>query len=178
MDNYVMINGTKYEIDSSDKIRDIKKLFGIANPFGHRDEDDQYWLINVGDEASSNIDIHESEDDNNYDNCNYFSSEKAAEQVALHQLLYRKLLKYAYDNDVIDRQDWNGSNYHYYILKCNYSDTMPFTKEYVVSCDTTHCTDNVYFATNDAACHAIDEVVIPFIVNHPEFTWGKLNLSE
>lgn len=177
MDNYVMINGTKYEIDDSDKMHNIKKLLGIANPFACRDEDTSYWLIGVDGDARSEVDIHESEDDSIYNNCNYFSSEKAAEQVALHQLLYRKLLKYAYDNDVIDRQAWNGNNRHYYILQYPVIERN-HARDYVPSYDIAHATDTVYFATEDAARSAIAEVVIPFMKKYPEFTWGSLNLSE
>lgn len=180
MDNYVMINGTKYEIDDSSKMLNIKKLLGIANPFACRDEDTSYWLIGIDGDACSEVDIHESGDDSIYNNCNYFSSEKAAEQVALHQLLYRKLLRYAYDNDVIDRQDWNGTNRHYFIVKCSDATNVPRNRrgEYMPSYDIAHATDTVYFATEDAAQCAINEIVMPFIKNHPEFIWGRLNLSE
>lgn len=179
MDNYVMINGTKYEIDDSAKMHNIKKLLGIANPFAHRDEDTSYWLIGVDGDARSEIDIYESEDDSIYNNCNYFSSEKAAEQVALHQLLYRKLLKYAYDNDVIDRQAWNGNNRHYYIIKDTTANSSFNNRGYYIPCyGISPAIDTVYFATEDAARSAIAEVVIPFMEKYPEFMWGSLNLSE
>ena len=174
MDNYVMIDGTKYEIDDSDKMHNIKRLLGIANPFACRDEDTSYWLIGVDGDARSEVDIHESVDDSIYNNCNYFSSEKAAEQVALHQLLYRKLLKYAYDNDVIDRQDWDGNNLHYYIIRETTLNRNYYTTSYGIS----QVIDTVYFATRDAAHSAVKEVVIPFMEEYPEFMWGSLNLSE
>lgn len=50
-----------------------------------------------------------------YRNCNYFNDKEFAQQVALHQLLYRKLLKFAYDNGCED-EAWNGTNDHWLIV--------------------------------------------------------------
>lgn len=40
-------------------------------------------------------------DEDMYNNTNYFNDEDFTNQVMLHQKLYRKLLKYAYDNDTV-----------------------------------------------------------------------------
>ena len=55
-------------------------------------------------------------DKNDYDygklrnGANVFTNKHFAEQVALHQLLYRKLLKFAYDNECEDTAEWDGVN--------------------------------------------------------------------
>lgn len=96
---------------------------------------------------------------------NYFSTHPFAEQVALHQLLYRKLLKYSYDNECEDKE-WNGTNVHVYII---YNSTK---KDY-----DTRWTRNekepgtVYFKSNAWATAALNEVVMPFVREHPEFVW-------
>ena len=42
-----------------------------------------------------------------YNGINYFNGKQFAKQVALHQLLYRKLLKFAYDNECEDTAEWD-----------------------------------------------------------------------
>lgn len=100
-----------------------------------------------------------------YRNCSYFNDKAFAEQVALHQLLYRKLLKFAYDNECEDDREWDGYNAHHYIFY-NYNRGMFGIKS---DCDTK--AQVVYFSSSDDALRAIREVVKPFIEEHPDFVW-------
>lgn len=96
---------------------------------------------------------------------NYFSTQPFAHQVALHQLLYRKLLKYSYDNEFED-EEWNGSNMHAYII---YNFTR---KDYDVRWTRDEKEPGtVYFKSPTRATAAINEVVMPFVKEHPEFVW-------
>lgn len=105
-------------------------------------------------------------DDDFYNNANYFIDENFAHQVALHQLLYRKLLKFAYEQGYEDVAEWDGYNAHYRI-HYTYGDN----KFNVASNDIYKIQCAVYFATrNDAEC-AIKEVIEPFMKKYPEFKW-------
>lgn len=83
----------------------------------------------------------------------------------LHQQLYRKLLKYAYDNNAEDCEWNNDHNYHYYIYfdyKFNRFMIAP-TALYKNFC--------VYFSSAKVAEQAIKDVVEPFMKEHLEFVW-------
>ena len=100
-----------------------------------------------------------------YNAVNYFNDGKFAEQVALHQLLYRKLLRFAYDNECEDTAVWDGVNPHWYIIYNKVNDVF-ITMKKLASKDFT-----VYFSTEEGAERAIGEVVEPFMKEHPEFVW-------
>lgn len=96
---------------------------------------------------------------------NYFNDKDFANQVALHQLLYRKLLKYAYDNEFED-EEWNGTKMHAYII-------YNFTRnDYDIRWTRNEKEPGtVYFKTPTRATAALNEVVMPFVKEHPDFVW-------
>ena len=96
---------------------------------------------------------------------NVFTDKTFAEQVALHQLLYRKLLKFTYDNECEDTAEWNEVNAHW----CIYMDTR--SNRWDVTYYVSMKFDDVYFSSKDGAKRAIEEVVEPFMKEHPEFVW-------
>ena len=95
---------------------------------------------------------------------NYFNDKNFANQVALHQLLYHKLLKFAYENNCED-VEWNGRNCHWRVY---YS---PDDLKYCIAGFVSHKFDSVWFSSEEGAKRAIKEVVEPFIKEHPEFVW-------
>lgn len=96
---------------------------------------------------------------------NVFTDETFAEQVALHQFLYRKLLKFACDNECEDTAEWDGSNKHW-AVRYNYAGGAR-TAYYKSS----RGAQEVYFSSEEGAKRAIEEVVDPFMKEHPEFVW-------
>ena len=129
--------------------------------FDRVDDGGSYYFIN----CYGDIKEDSREDDMLFNNCNYFNDEAFANQVALHQLLYRKLLKFAYDNGYEDEQEWNKTNCHYYVSyntdECRfYADVTGIFKH-----------RDVWFCSRDSANRAIHEVVEPFVKEHPEFVW-------
>lgn len=162
-ENYIVINGKKMELT-----KEQVKLLGIEvrnNPFKRCDQNKPYFTIACNDFVSENIDIRGVADNEFYKACNYFNDETFAKQVALHQLLYRKLLKFAYENGYEDTAPWDGSTTQYYI---NYKhDVCRF------DVDDNYFVHNfgVYFSNENGAKRAIKEVVEPFVKEHPEFVW-------
>lgn len=164
-ENYIVINGKKIELTEEQL-----KQFGIEtekkrkNPFEIVERGEDYFYVNrYGDINNSR------QDDDFKDNClfqaaNYFNDESFAEQVALHQLLYRKLLKFAYDNGCGD-VEWN-SRYAHWLIYYNTNNG----KFYVGGNDTFKY-QGVYFSTRRGAECAIEEVVKPFMKEHPDFVW-------
>ena len=110
-------------------------------------------------------------DKNDYDygklrnGANVFTDKHFAEQVALHQLLYRKLLKFSYDNGYEDTEEWNGGNEHWAIRYNSYRN------EFRLYYQDGYKAHEVYFSSEEGAKRAIKEVVEPFMKEHPEFVW-------
>lgn len=161
-DNYAVINGKRVELtDEQVKVLGIER----KNPFERVADGDPYYYIATDSYIHS---VHENYDQCNYDayyNANYFNDKDFANQVALHQLLYRKLLKFTYDNECEDNQTWNKINCHYYI-GYNINDGRFYAD---VTAAFKH--NDVWFSSRDSANHAIEEVIKPFMKEHPDFVW-------
>ena len=94
------------------------KMLGIEvkkNPFDRVSGDDKYYYTIVSGDVLRHVDINDKTDRRLYNAINYFNDKTFAEQVALHQLLYRKLLKFSYDNECEDTAEWDGENAHWII---------------------------------------------------------------
>lgn len=96
---------------------------------------------------------------------NSYNNEDYAKQRYLHDLLYRKLDKYAWDNNAEDGP-WDGqTTLHYYIFY-NIKDCA-----FEVTPGTNCKRQDVYFSDGEIAEHAIKDVIEPFMEEHPEFIW-------
>ena len=147
------------------------KMLGIEpekkrkNPFDRVAEDEVYFQIGIDGDVFPLYEYGTTADEDSVLCVNYFNDEAFAKQVALHQLLYRKLLKYAYDNEFED-EEWNGTKMHAYII---YNFTR---KDYDIRWTRNEKEPGtVYFKTPTRATAALNEVVMPFVKEHPEFVW-------
>ena len=137
----------------------------LQNPFERVKRGEEYYCIKEIGEIYNYYDKGDLFDESVYAESNYFNDKNFANQVALHQLLYRKLLKYAYDNEFED-EEWNGTNMHAYII---YNFTR---KDYDIRWTRNEKEPGtVYFKTPTRATAALNEVVMPFVKEHPEFVW-------
>ena len=149
------------------------KMLGIEpekkrkNPFErvNPDADDKYYYIRVSGDVADYHDVNDNGDRLLYEASNYFNDKSFAEQVALHQLLYRKLLKFSYDNGYEDTEEWNGGNEHWAIRYNSYRN------EFRLYYQDGYKAHEVYFSSEEGAKRAIKEVVEPFMKEHPEFVW-------
>ena len=145
------------------------KMLGIEpekkNPFDRVGNGDRFFAIDNMNGIQTCTEMSYARDEAYYNGINYFNDKKFAKQVALHQLLYRKLLKYSYDNEFED-EEWNGTNMHAYIIynftRKNYD--IRWTRDEKEP-------GTVYFKTPTRATAALNEVVMPFVKEHPEFVW-------
>ena len=163
----ISIDGTTIAVtaDQLATIRRVVESFGIS-PFSRQPEGSQYYVIGSR-EVIKQTESGDSLDDESYDIANYFSSEAFANQVALHQDLYRRLLRFSYENNSKDTswETWDGCNCHYHIYLDGNSHAFKVGHDY------TNKRSLVYFADLETANRAIDEVVLPFIQSYPEFRW-------
>lgn len=147
------------------------KLLGIGieekrkNPFERVKPNERYHYVTSDGVIDEYIDANDATDAQLYKISNYFNDDSIAKQVALHQLLYRKLLKFIYDNECKDTAEWNGGNPHWYIT---YATDI---KDFVVGEDFVFKAHSIYFSSEEAAEYAIEKVIKPFIEKYPEFIW-------
>lgn len=153
----------------------FKTLFGVdfsdcserKNPFNSKLEDsEEYFIIDSGGVKPFlhnyyDVDVTDSQ---RLNNINSFNDKDFAYQIYLHELLNRKLLKYAWDNNAEDCE-WDNNNTHYYIFfnskNCNFR--IDLNKEIR--------SQNIYFSKAEVARQAIEDVVKPFMIENPEFVW-------
>ena len=160
----LIIDGKEVQLtDEQLKMLGIEPEKKRKNPFDR--VNDTYFCITSDNKISSHTDDDGTYDRSLYNVTNYFNDEAFTKQVALHQLLYRKLLKFAYDNECEDTAEWDEKNAHWTIYYNH--------NRYKFEADnwgTFHRSD-VYFSSEEGAKAAIKEVVEPFVKEHPEFVW-------
>lgn len=173
MENYIMIDGKKIVLTEEQvaQLRSTDSASRAQSRFNPCDRTKgSYWYCMSDKDALVSVQIrddHDFFDDEMYnDNANYFNDKGFAMYVALNQLLYRKLLQYAYNNDIIDEHSGDDSYQHYYIVQRIVDGKNTVTVNYTW-CDTLPCT--VYFGTEEGAQKAIDEVVKPLMDKYPAF---------
>lgn len=134
------------------------------NPFNDRPKVDDifYYITSDGVRLDDNDDYNA----NMITAANSFNYETFANQVYLHELLNRKLLKYAWDNEAEDCEwDKTNVNSHYFI----YFDSA---KGHFVVGDNHYChSQNIYFSSENVAKQAIEDIIKPFMMEYPEFVW-------
>ena len=160
-ENYIVINGKRAELT-----KEQLKALGIETrkPLFERVDDggSYYFINNYGD-----INEDSREDDALFNNVNYFNDKDFAHQVSLHQLLYRRLLKFSFVNDAVD-MPWDGFNYHFYI-RYEYDAEI---NDWSVAVERLNRSINeVYFSSAIVAKKALTEIIQPFIKEHSEFAW-------
>lgn len=165
-ENYIVINGKKSALAEEQlKTLGIEVETKRRNPFEEVNRFEDYYFVEKNNEIHAYMKTDSSVDDQMYTSANYFNDKAFAEQVALHQLLYRKLLKFAYDNGFEDAAKWDGNNSHWCIRhngNCEKFDSY---------CQNDYKARDVYFSSEEGADRAIHEVVEPFMEEHPEFVW-------
>lgn len=164
-ENYIVINGKKIELTEEQlKQLGIEPEKKRKNPFKRVSEGEVYFLAGY-DKTDRARETNEWIDEDLFAAANYFNDEAFAEQVALHQLLYRKLLKFAYDNECEDTAKWDGITPHWTIRhndnRCGFSTYSQVRYK----------ARDVYFSSEEGVERAIKEVVDPFMKEHPEFVW-------
>lgn len=164
-ENYIVINGKKIKL-TEEQLKQLGIEPEKKNPFERVAKSETYCYIDSFNEVHCLSDDADQSDDMSFECSNYFNDEEFAEQVALHQLLYRKLLKFAYDNECVDNQIWDGNGIEHWHIVYDFAECM-----FYADWDSTSKNNDVYFSTKEDAERAIHEVVEPFMKEHPEFVW-------
>lgn len=94
---------------------------------------------------------------------NYYRSKEYAIQVAMHQMLNNLLRRYSEQHGGDAEWDYSETS-HFYIL-------FGYESYKVLSVRNLKHMGVIYFRSLAAATQAIEEVVKPFMKEHPDFVW-------
>lgn len=172
MENYIMINGTKIEL-TEEQIKQISDIANTCtsecknenkNPFNDRPKvnDSFYYITSDG----VRLDDDDDYNANMITAANSFNDEDFANQIYLHELLNRKLMKYAYDSGAEDVACDDYNDHFYIYLDCHVPNKLTIGRN---TCHKNQGT--VYFSNPKIAAQAIENVVKPFMKLNPDFVW-------
>lgn len=163
-DTYLMVNGQKIELTAEQK-----KQLGIVeekNCFDRVGNKECYYGIYSDGKVGVAVDSQTLMDDNRYAIANYCTDKDIMHQRALHEILSRLLWRYSMTHDG-DKIDWDGTDAKWMIACDNMA---PATLN--VYCNYTyHNEGSIYFYKRHTASNAIEEIVKPFMKEHPDFVW-------
>lgn len=161
MENYIVINGKKAELTEEQLVAlgiEIKK----NDPF-ELNECDYYYIDSVGNVAHDFYCDGCKVTERRHDIANYCADKDLMQQRALHENLNRLLWRYSmqHDGDKINYEcDFNAKWYVYYNTNLNqWSIGSIYHSIYF----------DIYFYTEKIARNAIEEIIKPFIKEHPDF---------
>lgn len=130
------------------------------NPFDRVNNNELYYLLDSDDIVTEIREANETFDDKQYGCSNYFNDKNFAKQVMLHQLLYRKLLKFKFERDNPVTRD------RYFYISKDKSVRVEISDFKNKNCN---C---VYFNSLATANLAIEDIVKPFLKEYPDFIWN------
>lgn len=165
MENYIMLDGKKFEMEDSlvELLRGVvsEKEEEEESPFAQVYDKLYYFITSCGDVYVTN-DSNSFTDDNRHRVANYCADEELMHQRMLHETLNRLIWRYReeWDKDL----PWDGHHQHWYITKRGDEITVEFTMQDYVQ-------GTIYFSLCDNAVDAIEKVVKPFMAEHPDFVW-------
>lgn len=173
MENYIVINGKKAEL-TEEQLKQLGVEVNSINPY-KRKRNERYYYSNV--DCSQLCTVTKDDGDiidyESYLYGNYCTDKEMAQQDMLHDLLNRKLRQFSNLNGGIELNSyqlndiWNDDNSaKYFIAKSRRE--IDFAINYV---STYKRQGAVYFISVDIARRAIEEIIKPFMKEHPEFVW-------
>lgn len=139
MENYIVINGKKVEL-TEEQLKVLKNEIEKKNPF--MGTKDKFYEVDADCYVNRNI----------------------LQQQTYHETLNRLLWHHSmeHDGDKIDWEDYH--QYKWYIYR------MASPKCYGITYDQfSQNLGMVYFYSREAAELALEEVVLPFLMEHPDF---------
>lgn len=169
MDNYIMLDGKKIPLTDEQ----VKMLKDVDNPkevkkssFERGGDGCRYYYISFTGAVECGHDVQHYSDNGCYSIANYCTDEGLMKQRALHETLNRLLWRFSMENGETDNP-WDGQNIHWFISFSCYHDDFDISWNQWNQMD--KAVGLVYFPSKSLAAQAIDEIVKPFMKEHPDF---------
>lgn len=164
-ENYIVINGKKAELTEEQLI-----ALGIevpkANAFERTQKGEKYYYIQRDGNINAFIEQKDGIDTRLYDAANYCTDRALMEQRTLHETLDRLLWRFSMEHDG-DKIDWQHPNLFKAYIYYDYKTKMWFIAETLRFRDV----GQIYFYSENIAKLAIEEIIKPFMTEHPDFKW-------
>lgn len=162
-ENYIMLNGKRIDL-TDEQIKKIALKVNEKDYFNFNKYQTYYFINSAG---AVNSEQHTSNPNIKlrYNVANYCTDHFLMQQRAYHETLNRLLWRFSMQNDG-NKIDWsNDEQRKYYIYydhsyKTFYIDWLEATQSY-----------ETYYYTEEIAQRAIDEIIRPFMKEHPDFVW-------
>ena len=164
-DNYIMLNGKMVPLTEEQ----IAALLGgketacaKVDPF-ERKIGEKYVFIGMNGYVREWSDLDTSLDEIGYNTGNYCRDKELMKQRAMHETLNRLLWRYSEQHG--GDNEWDGNNPHFYIVIDD--------KEEPKFSNSVYCRNVsvIYFRKMETAICAIEDIVKPFLAEHPDFVW-------
>ena len=167
-ENYIMLNGKKIPL-TDEQIKLIQADVPEKSPFDRADDRKTYYYFNHSLDVYDNVEDSLIYDDDCYRCANYCTDENIMKQHALHMKLNNLLWRYSmtHGGDGIDWNDVSETKFNIYYgavtgeFGCG---QYSIIKHFGV----------VPFTSIETAEAAIEEIVKPFIAEHPDFDLTKM----
>ena len=164
-ENYIVINGKKAEL-TEEQLRQLGIEVEKKNPFARRKYNEAYYYINTIGEVKVFYEHENYTNHGNFNASNYCTDRNLMQQRALHETLSRLLWRYSMEHDG-DKIDWSNHNQTKFLIGYDYPDRRFCADTYW---GTKYLGGN-FFYTREIAENAIEEIIKPFMKEHPDFVW-------
>lgn len=162
MKNYICINGKKAELTEEQM-----KALGIEipkakNPFDRVELSKGYNCITGTGKVIRTYDMDDVNDRECHKVGNYCTDASLLQQRALHETLSRLLWRYSMEHDG-DKIQYGKDTSKFLIYQASHGDwdVVVWSKSTAIGV--------TYFDTRETAINAIEEIIKPFMAQHPEF---------
>lgn len=162
-ESYIVIDGKRIDL-TPEQLATLGIEAPKKSPFERVKAGDGFYYIDF--DGSVKWGVEESLDGDNdlIAISNYCTDESLMQQRALHEILNRRLWRYSMEHDG-DKIDWCDSSDKYTVYMLHDKNKIR-TSAAPISCPSI---GSPYFRTYVAANAAIDEIIKPFMEEHPEF---------
>ena len=168
MENYIMLNGKKIPL-TDEQVKLIQADVPEKSPFDRADLNDKFYFVESDFNCLRTIENNTELDNYLFECGNYCTDKNIMKQHALHMKLNNLLWRYSMTHGG-DSIDWDyNTKTNFYI----YYNTI--TDEFVSDdYNTLKYVGAVPFTDEETAKAAIEEIVKPFIAEHPDFDVTKM----
>lgn len=167
--NKLILDGVEYNLSDS-LVAKLKEEIEINDAVRHKpgafDRVDRrrYFFMSESLGVVPRVDVGDPVDDKFYSNANYCRDEELMKQRALHEKLNRLLWRYSETHG--GDNSWETTDNRHHCIYMGMVNGLAVT--YFVAAKVQGV---VYFKDEKTAQSAIEEVVKPFLAEHPEFVW-------
>lgn len=167
-ENYIMLDGKKIPL-TDEQVKQIRGEVPEKSPFDRADLNDKFYFVESDFNCLRTIENNTELDNYLFECGNYCTDKDVMKQHALHMKLNNLLWRYSMTHSGEGIEFGPFSTQKYYIaydagVKEFYTDWN----------DSIKCVGAIYFESNKTAEAAIEEIVKPFIAEHPDFDWTKM----